>query len=251
MKKKFLIIGDLHGNDSWKIPLEYFRPNEIESNIDKYDFIIFMGDYVDSFDKSNEQIINVLLDIIKLKQNYPDKVILLLGNHDLQYIFDSNDFRCSGYRTEMKFDLFDIFNTNKKLFQVAFEVMSDDENKYLFTHAGVHKGFYNLYIKKMDDQNTLADSLNVLFPNYKPLYHVSWYRGGYKKEGGIFWADKQETYKKPLKNYHQIIGHTYNKSGVKHYNNYSCDRTSTTYVDCMPIYYELSLNVKQISEIYF
>ena len=249
-EKKILIIGDLHGEDSWKHTLEYFVPNEVETNINKYDYIIFMGDYVDSFTISNEQIRKNLIDIIELKLKYPEKIILLLGNHELHYLFDSKEFLCSGYRPEMKYDLFDILNRNKNLFQVSFEIHSDTD-KYLFTHAGIHSGFYNIYIKKYDNDETLSDSLNNLFPNYKPLYHVSWYRGGIQKQGGIFWADKIETYKKPLKGYHQIIGHTYNKDGVKHYNNYGCDKTSTTFVDCMPIYHELKLNVISTSKIHF
>jgi len=202
---RILVIGDTHGRDDYKIPLEYFRPDEIDTNIHLYDYIVFMGDYVDSFDVGNKQMRNVLLDIINLKKKYPKKVVLLLGNHDLQYIFVSNDFRCSGYRPEMKYDFFDIFNINKSLFQVAFEIETTEKHKYIFTHAGIHRGFYNNYLKEHDTEKTLADTLNFLYPNYKPLFHVSWFRGGFKKEGGVFWADKQEIYKKPLKGYHQII----------------------------------------------
>jgi predicted MPP superfamily phosphohydrolase len=248
-EKEILIIGDLHGEDSWKLPLEYFLPNEVETNIDKYDFIVFMGDYVDSFTKSNEEIRKNLIDIIELKLKYPEKVILLLGNHELQYLFDSKEFSCSGYRTEMKYDLFDILNRNKNLFQVSFEIHSNTD-KYIFTHAGIHRGFYNIYIKQHDTEETLSETLNNLYPNYKALFHVSWYRGGIKKEGGIFWADKIETYTKPLKGYHQIIGHTHTED-IKYYNNYGCDKTSTIFVDCMPIYHELKLNVTSTSKIHF
>ena len=240
-----LCIGDPHGEDSWKHSLDYWVPEEEETLVDQYDYIIFMGDYVDSFTVTNNGIRTNLNEIIELKKKYPKKVILLLGNHDLQYIFYTNDHRCSGYRPEMKWDLYDIFSINKNLFQVAFEIESDDDHKYLFSHAGIHRGYYNIYIKEHFKDN-LADTLNYLYPNYKPLYHVSFYRSGNKKEGGVFWADKNETYNKPLRGYHQIIGHTRSEKGIKHYDKYGCDHTSTTYIDCMPEHYELELNILNI-----
>jgi len=247
---KLIIIGDIHGESSFQEALNYYpERNDIKDDFSDIDLVIFMGDYVDSSYIDNISMKNNLIKIINLKKKYPDKVVLLIGNHDLQYMSISNNHPCSGYRSEMQYDFYEIFNNNKNLFQVAFQLETSSDDKYIFTHAGIHRGFYNQYIKEHFNGN-LADTLNMLYPNYKPLYNVSFYRGGRDKMGGIFWADFIETYKKPLENYHQIIGHTHKKEGVKHYNNYK-GKTSTTYVDCMPIWYEMNIeNVLDTFQIY-
>lgn len=82
------VIGDVHGKSWWK---------SLVKDIDEVDMIVFLGDYVDSYNISDEQIINNLLDIIEFKKSYEDKVILLLGNHEYNYISPYIGY-CSGYR---------------------------------------------------------------------------------------------------------------------------------------------------------
>jgi len=53
---KTITIGDLHGKDYWK-----------NIDIEKYDKVIFLGDYVDSFNESNDGIYNNLKEVIELK----------------------------------------------------------------------------------------------------------------------------------------------------------------------------------------
>ena len=69
---KILIVPDTHGRDFWKVP-----------NIEEYDKIIFLGDYLDHYpdESTHEHDIENFKDIIEFKKKYPDKVILLLGNH--------------------------------------------------------------------------------------------------------------------------------------------------------------------------
>lgn len=193
---KILTSGDIHGRTCWK-----------EINPDNYDYIIFVGDYLDSFDVKNYDMFINLVNIIDFKKKYPDKVILLWGNHDLYYYFGGmRRHWCSGGRPEMIYDWGDLLRTNRRLFQSAFQI-----DNYIWTHAGIHLGWYDKYIKKQIEPGdvNLADTLNRLFEmNYDPLFNVSWIRGGTSKEGGIFWADKQETSNKPLPEYNQILGHT-------------------------------------------
>lgn len=74
---KVRVIGDIHGESWWK---------ELANDIDKIDLCIFLGDYVDSYTVSNEDMINNLLDIIQFKKDNSDKVILLYGNHEWNYL---------------------------------------------------------------------------------------------------------------------------------------------------------------------
>jgi len=195
---RIISVGDIHGKDYWKI-----------IDLKKYDKIIFVGDYVDAFDIGNIDMKQNLLDIIQLKKDYIDKVVLLIGNHDIQYSLGYPEYGCSGYRPEMAFDFGDIFRQNKDLFQMAFQI--DD---YLWTHAGVHTGWYKFRLNKILKEEeilhlTLSEQLNYLFERrYEVLFDVGHLRGGYHSVGGPFWLDKRNGHKKPLEGYHQIVGHT-------------------------------------------
>jgi hypothetical protein len=164
----------------------------------------------------NKDIKENLLEIIHFKKLYPDNVILIWGNHDVEYYINEPwkplKYHCSGFRPEMHFDLYDIFSQNKDIFQLAYQY-----NNYLFSHSGVHYGWYHFVftkaIKDMDMQDlNITEQLNEAF-KYKLdcLFDVDWYRGGTKKVGGPFWCGKELIIKKTLKNTHQIIGHTHHQ----------------------------------------
>jgi hypothetical protein len=201
LKKRFIAIGDIHGRDAWK-----------KIDADLYERIIFVGDYVDGY-LSDEVVIQNLKDIIEFKKRFGDKVILLLGNHDIQYFLwhPNHPFGCSGYRAEIQPILTSIFHENHECFQAAYQI-----DNFLFTHAGVTNGWYEYcrgvideYAEKFETA-TLADTLNVIFRSKDTniLHFVSKHRGGYYTFGGITWADKRETMNDPLVGYHQIVGHT-------------------------------------------
>jgi predicted MPP superfamily phosphohydrolase len=235
---KALSIGDIHGrSEHWK----QFLIDEPAA-----DKIIFAGDFVDSFDKTNEQIEDNLLDIIQFKKDNMDKVILLMGNHDIQYALCPpsalrNPYSCSGYRPESHFRLHEIFQENKDLFQAAYQY-----KEHIWTHAGIHRGWYeNRFIPEFNKhfesfEGNIADKLNEAFRFELPsLFDVGYIRWGSKPVGGIFWADKNETSHKPLKNYHQIVGHT-QVEDIKHfsYPKFDC---SITYIDCIDKPYVINL----------
>ena len=241
---KTITLGDTHGSQKWKSIL---KPGTFESLVSTYDRIVFMGDYVDDFMMYDDKIYDNLLEIIDFKKKNMDKVILLWGNHDIHYLFDYQIYGSSGWRVSMNQDLKKLFNENKHLFQLAYQI-----DNTIWTHAGIHRGWYHQYIHnqkyiiekksinhpeekteiEIDKSGNLADVLNFCFDNkHHPIFHCGLWRGGINKTGGPLWADKLETYSKPLLDYHHIIGHTESKE-VKHYNNYKGD-TSTTYVDCI------------------
>ena len=79
MSKKILVIPDVHGIDTWEEPAY----KAVHAGID----VIFLGDYCDSFDIDPIKILDNLKKIIKFKEKFPDKISLLLGNHDYAYVF--------------------------------------------------------------------------------------------------------------------------------------------------------------------
>lgn len=223
---RIITIGDLHGQTIW----QKIKPAE-------FDHIIFIGDYVDSFFFTDEEIENNLNAIIQFKKEYPQKVILLWGNHDLSYLYRGNERHySSGLRYSQLHELHMIFLINQDLFQAAFQIKN-----YLWTHAGIVQSWYDSWIKDVEcpEDDNIASNLNILFKNYYlPLFHVSVMRGGKDKHGGIFWADSKETKADPLIGFHQIVGHTKTRAGIETLK-FPIPETSITYVDCLDTKHEL------------
>ena len=163
---KFLAIGDIHGRTVWK-----------EADINAYDRVIFLGDYVDSPIFDDDGIYNNLNDLINVKQQQPDKITLLIGNHDAHYLHYPH-YRCSGFRAWAQPGL------------SALGHVGDT-----FTPG------YNLaeLINYIHQQSVATQSV---------LFDVGPKRGGHHPFGGPVWADRSETSVDYLTGYHQIVGHT-------------------------------------------
>lgn len=225
MKLKTITVPDLHGKDVWK-----------DINPEEYDKIIFLGDYMDAAYKSindvsfgdalndrvmvdavagktHAEILYNLNEIIEFKKKYPDKVELLVGNHDMPYILYLrnkslyNKVMCTGHRYTMAPQAAVLFNDNFHHFNVMYQL-----GNVVWSHAGLTQGAYDSYFKsRINDRfEILVDEMNKLFIfNDLDLHIVSQLRGGYYKYGSITWADRREwnttTYKLPFV---QIVGHT-------------------------------------------
>jgi len=193
-----LIIPDVHGRDFWKPALKYKGE------------VIFIGDYTDPYPDENfydEDAYLALLEIIDFKQKNPDRVTLLIGNHELHY-YDPN-FKCSRFSEDYyeKFHELLTQTPTASLFQVCKQV----EN-YLFIHAGITKKWYDLHRDLIFyTGNNLEEQLNNLFIDYKKSFgEISYYRGGYHTSGSPMWADYHEfIYEtEPFNNdIIQIVGH--------------------------------------------
>jgi hypothetical protein len=79
----FKVIGDVHWTTLWKKAL-------IDFPLEWNNKVLFLGDYVDSHFLDSEKILDNLIEIINLKKQSPNSVILLLWNHDIQYIWNWN-----------------------------------------------------------------------------------------------------------------------------------------------------------------
>lgn len=207
------VIGDIHGRDCWK---------QLVEDIDTLDFCIFLGDYVDSYDISDEQIVNNLLDIIEFKKSYEDKVILLLGNHEFNYISPYIGY-CSGYRFSISNTLQDIYRNNLHLFKLNYNIkvynpeIEKVDKTYWFSHAGITNKWLKYYgeifnsTENEEDLNkasdylyypNLCEKINLSIDSYKYLSQVmsiSMHRGGSSFYGGPLWADMLESKRDFLK----------------------------------------------------
>jgi len=202
MDRDILIVPDIHGRDFWLPALDYKGE------------IIFLGDYTDPYPAegfTDEDSYQILLKVIKFKQENPDRVTLLIGNHEMHYY---NKYMAAG---RFSYDYYDKFNellTNeatKDLFQVCKKV-----DKYLFIHAGIIKKWYDLHYNDFKDcGSNLEEQLNnAFFSKMHIFYEASRYRYGIDDAGSPLWADGRELYDEKEKGEHfdpeiiQIVGHT-------------------------------------------
>lgn len=124
MTKHYNIIGDIHGRKCWK---ELVQDDCVN---------VFVGDYFDPYEKiPYEQLMQNFRDIIAYKESHP-KTVLLYGNHDLHYLSDAD--RSSRYDALHAEQNKQFFLEHQHLFTgIAFAF-----GKYLVTHAGVTKEWY-------------------------------------------------------------------------------------------------------------
>lgn len=91
------IIPDIHGRVFWKKAVD---------SASKDDTIVFFGDYLDMY----------WVDSLDFKKSNPERVVLLLGNHDCEYMYSRNvcDCRCD----RKNYDIIQsLFRDNWKLFR--------------------------------------------------------------------------------------------------------------------------------------
>lgn len=177
---KILVIPDIHGRTFWKTPCQ---------QIDKYDKIVFLGDYVDPYKHehiSEKDAIENFKQILDFAEQNKDKVVLLLGNHDLHYTSMTFNFICGGCRKSLlhSIKISSLFNAHQDLFNIAFETEST-----LFTHAGYMFEWGKKYgvLPKAAQLNMLNTAKNI-----KVLTDVSYARGGNNLVGSCVWSDVTE-----------------------------------------------------------
>ena len=74
---KILVLGDIHGRLYWSDIISKENPDKV----------IFLGDYVSTHEGiPAEQQMSNLEDILNYKDENPDRVVLLRGNHDTQHL---------------------------------------------------------------------------------------------------------------------------------------------------------------------
>jgi len=134
MKKKYNIIGDIHGRSWWKKLL-------IDDGIN-----VFVGDYFSPYEEiSWENQKQNFLNILDLKKENPNMYVLLIGNHDEDHWHWGEE--CSRHDSEHEQEIRQLFEENKEYFQMAYNI----EEFGIVTHAGVSAYWYvnNLYDKNI------------------------------------------------------------------------------------------------------
>ena len=192
---KILIIPDVHGRKFW---------HKAKELIDEVDQVVFLGDYLDPYSREGitfEDALNEFKQILEFKEKYSDKVVLLVGNHDMHYI-QLEFMDCSRLNVWRRAEIHDLFINNIDKFQLIHEI-----DNYLFSHAGVYLEWTKKY------EITLKELFNFkkfIKEKWNTLEDVSYERGGWCKVGSCIWADIRESIQNELPTMfkRQIVGHT-------------------------------------------
>lgn len=191
---KIIICPDVHGRKFW---------HKAKEMIDEVDKVVFLGDYLDPYNHEGitfEEALNEFKQILNFKATYSDKVVLLVGNHDMHYIL-TNFMDCSRRNYEMLDELHTLYVDHLDKFELVYQY-----EEYLFSHAGVYKSWFERHSFDMDE---LFDFKAFLIKRKDTLEDLSFFRGGYNTTGSCVWADIRESLRnEPLEEYIHIVGHT-------------------------------------------
>ena len=199
MRKRILVIPDIHGRTFWKEPVSRYIKSVYR--------IVFLGDYLDPYENFiPENIYNNLQEIIEFKKKHIDKVVLLKGNHDEHYSCERFRELSGGSRIDnLNWDKYHkTFNEYKDLFKL---VHMDEINgtPYIFSHAGLTAYWINkvnAFIWWLDNSDiSLTDSniiemINMLDGTIEGqellsvIGHSRSRRG--ETTGSVLWADIEE-----------------------------------------------------------
>ena len=190
---KILVLGDTHGRPFWKEIIEKENPDKI----------IFLGDYVSTHEGiSAEQQLSNLEEILTYKENNPDKVILLRGNHDTQHL-GYYWAECSGWDGTV-WGVMSQSEFKERFLKLTQWVYIDEELETIFSHAGVSDVWMkNSEIDSVHDINSLEPS--ELF-GFTPNYYGDCY--GDSETQPPLWIRPQALCKCNVKGWDQVVGHT-------------------------------------------
>lgn len=203
---KILCLPDIHGRKFWR--------KAIDNNVEKVDKIIFLGDYLDPYQDEISKnpdlmeckdfidvynLLNMIKDIISLKENEPNKYILLTGNHTDSYIWSR--FAAASRTDYENWELYHkLFLEKLNLFNFVWI-----ENDVIFSHAGISEGWayeflanYMQYDESALECSLVRETAEVLrdtplkdFNNayIRAISNVSYKRYGSYQYGSCEWAD--------------------------------------------------------------
>lgn len=236
MTDNILVIPNIHECTSWRKALRH---------IEDFKKVIFLGNYILSTSREDASFKESFADfkhILESKRNNMDKVVLLLGNHDIHYLWPEHIESCTE-RDETRDALLRItYRKNLSLFSIIYKEHIGGKI-VLFSHAGITKGWLQNNLQHIPWQyhdcitgdfghanydvihiSLFCDWLNSLVQGEVPgiLADKGRSRGGIHNHGSIVWADIEEHYDSPYDFAYQIFGHSQ-----------SCEPTITEHFTCL------------------
>jgi len=186
-KKSIAVFGDIHG---------HLETVEAALAVDA-DEIIFVGDFLDSFTRSQEDQMECLNLVLSATN-----ATALLGNHEASYLYDQ---RCSGYNQTMA-NIVNAYGRTRLASTLLDHVWLEYEHYYpiVITHAGVTADWFDIEPRRITEH----DVRNWLYSApVEDRYGVGYARGGNMPVGGHLWCDWWREFE-PIPAVRQIVGHS-------------------------------------------
>ena len=136
---RILAVGDLH-TKQWIV-------DKVEKLLPDYDHIVFVGDYADDFGADGLESIETWHKLYMLQEANPDKVKLVLGNHDFIYVNKTPSLQ-TGYNAVTQLSINAPANNYLKNWLLSLPITLELDG-VTFSHAGIAKGWNGT--NEMDD----------------------------------------------------------------------------------------------------
>lgn len=135
---KTIVLWDVHGRDTRKEIIKKENPDKV----------VFIGDYFDSFNISIQNQLDNYDEIVDYKKNNRDSCVLLLGNHDYQYLpYVEETYSWFSPVTKMQ-----VSQSLDRLTKMWYMKIVHVEWKHLFSHAGISKTrLWDLWVDNIND----------------------------------------------------------------------------------------------------
>ena len=184
-KGRVYILGDTHGNidltlHALKHLFPFDKDNHNQESHTVFDKIVFLGDFIDRGPYSVENV-NLLMS---LKAEYPEKIILIRGNHETREINCRFDFyekvlHRYGIKT------FERYNTIFSKLPLAILTW----NNIFGVHGGIPEGLEKIYqLNDLKDEIDPEDAITVQLLWNDPVEKDGWFynnfRGKYSRRFG-------------------------------------------------------------------
>ena len=167
-RSRIFFLGDTHGNlamTAHALKHLFPPPNTSHSYFDR---VVFLGDFIDRGSYSIENI-NLLMS---MKRLFPDRVILIRGNHETREINVRFDF----YENVIRRYGMAVFERYNQIFaKLPLAVLT--WNKVFALHGGIPEGLDNL-----NEINGLQDMVN---PDDRIMFQILW-NDPVEKDGWFF-----------------------------------------------------------------
>ena len=191
---KILVCGDVHCK---KGVVDKALKLYEENNCDR---LIFIGDYTDDWNDTVEQNLEILDYLFSLKYDMGERLILLLGNHDISN-WIGGEFKCSGFSEAKYAQLKFSYEGNKQDFKMAHA-----ENGFLITHAGVCIPWLEFFLKATENKKLDGEYLTDPEKVTDLLNQYQFKLSLFYPEDSPLWLRPTEKVEYPP--FKQIVGHT-------------------------------------------
>lgn len=193
---KTLVVGDVH------LKQEIILPRVEAAARAGVTRIVFLGDYCDEWHATDRQTLEALglfADWTREMRGAGTDVVLLLGNHDLQYLMGEPG---PGTRASIMGEV------REALLSLKLKA-AETIGCFLATHAGVTQTWADRFLDSPTGAEGLAAQLNGLYARnaFAELSACGPGRGGMSVPGPL-WADAGELWSDAARGVDQIVGHS-------------------------------------------